>query len=206
MASLNPPDAGQATAYARLSALRPQQQLESATEFKLRQAMRESIRMTCAADIGASMRLPALHEAALQLRLVAMLLAGSMIFTLLDPAALLWLADESLLYRVAASTSVHPQGMALIFCGLAALLTPYLLLQCGTLQEHRRGVVKLTCAGLALAAVLWAFLSWRSVHLDLGTAAPLLFARNGVGALLFAFVLAASLNAERLRAIFDGAA
>lgn len=135
-------------------------------------------------------------------RLALLVLAGSVLFDLLDPAVLLLATPESLVYLAAAATRFGPDALARIFGGLAVLLLPFLALQCGLLQQRARGVTQLACVALALAAVLWIFLAWASLPLGLGVT-PLIFFRSGVGALLFALALAWSLNAEQIRSMLE---
>lgn len=157
------------------------------TTEALRTAMRTSIELT------------ELQHTVAQLRLLAALLAGSMIFGLLDPAILLLAQTDSALYRVACATSIGAHALALLFVGLAVALTPFLAVQFGAWRRSRRAVVKVTCLVLVLVALVWMFLSWRSSHLQLGVAVEIVFGRNALGALLFAVGLAFSLNAELLR-------
>jgi hypothetical protein len=163
----------------------------SAAAGNLRSALRQSVVMT---DL--------LH-AQLQVRVMSFLLAGSLLFELLDPLLLLLQPNSTMLYRVAMSTQLRAHGVALLFGGLAAALAPFLVLQIGWLARRRRGVVKFTCLVLAAAALLWFFLAWRCTHLDLDGAVSVIFARSGLGALFFSLALSFSLNAERVRSLLE---
>lgn len=153
----------------------------------LAQALRHSITLT------------ELQQLQLQYRLVAALLAGALIFDMLDPAMLLLAGTHSLILDAASATQLGPIGIGIVFVVLALLIGPYLALQCGCWPDRCRGITQFTCLVLALSALVWFFLAWRCVHLDVGAAVPLLLARNGAGALMFSLVLAFSLNAELLR-------
>lgn len=144
-----------------------------------------------------------LQHAQVQLRLMASLLALTMVFGLLDPAFLLASRTESIIFRASTATSLGPDGLAVAFSLLAAGLVPFLAMQCGCWPAARRGVGKATCLVLVLAALLWFFLTWRVAHLDFGDAVAVLFARNGAAALVFALALALSLNAEQLRSLLE---
>jgi hypothetical protein len=139
-----------------------------------------------------------LQHVRVQYRLVAALLAGSMIFGLLDPALLLLGTEESLVYKAAAVTTIGPSALGHVLIGLSALLVPYMLVQISGATQRVRGATQLACVSLALSALVWLFLAWRCIPLDLG-GAPLVFTRYGLGCLLFALALAWSLNAEQLR-------
>lgn len=162
----------------------------SSTAEHLRRVMRESIVLT------------ELQHMTLMLRLMTALLAGAMLADLIDPALLLMHTPESLVFRAATATKMGPQALALLFLALAVLLAPFFALQLGMLAARRRGITQLACLSLALTGVVWAFLAWRAVPLDLG-AAPVVFARHGAAALLFALVLAWSLNAEQVRTLLE---
>lgn len=157
----------------------------------LKDVMRTSILMT------------ELQHAAVQLRLVAVLLATSMLFDMLAPALLLLAGADSIVLRAAAGTSLHAYGVGALFVALAVAMLPYLALQLGAWPRARRGLTKFTCLALALSGVLWAFLAWRCAHMDIGAAASLVFTRNALGALTFSVALAFSLNAEQLRTLLD---
>lgn len=145
-----------------------------------------------------SITLTELQHTTVQFRFVAALLAGSVLFDLIDPALLLLGSGESFIYRAACLTSLGPFWMAIVFLALALLLLPFLALQLGVCETCKRGGTQLACLALALASLLWFFLAWRCIPLDIG-AAPVVFARNGAGAILFSLALAYSLNAEQLR-------
>jgi hypothetical protein len=157
----------------------------------LRTAMRESITLT------------ELQHATGQLRLVAILLAGSLFFDLMDPALLLLGSHKSLVFQVASATRLGPGGFAVLFLCLAALLLPYVLVNAFWPEcPWRRPVTQLACHVLIVGGVAWEFLAYRSLALDLG-AAPAIFLRTGIGALGFAFALGLSLNAEQLRNLME---
>lgn len=135
-----------------------------------------------------------------QLRLVAVLLAATIAFELADPALLLLSGDgRSIIERTAAVAALGTLGAGLVFVALAGLLLPFVATQCGLWPSARRSAAKLACVALSIAALLWFFLAWRAMPLNLGAAASLLFIRNGAGAITFALAIALSLNAELLR-------
>jgi len=160
-----------------------------------------------ASDLRWTMRLSVatteLQHAQVQLRLIAALLAGSMLFDLVDPALLLLAQAESLVTRAAAGSALGAQGLGLLFAVLAAELVPFLTLQLGWCTAQRRDVTKATCLVLAAVGLTWLFLAWRCTHLGLGATAQIVFVRNGAGALIFALALGLSLNAELLRSYLD---
>lgn len=160
-----------------------------------------------ATNLGFSLRLSIvlteLQHTNVQLRFVAALLAAAMIRDLADPAILLLTGTETLLFRVAASTSLGPVATGWLFAALAVLLLPFLLVQIWHRRSLCRLVTKLAVLVLALTSLLWIFLAWRCTHLDLGATTQVLIALQGVGALLFALALALSLNAEQLRILME---
>lgn len=144
-----------------------------------------------------------LQHAHVQLRFVAALLAGSMMFTLLDPAVLLLADPAGVYHRAAHATSFGPYGLAAFFLFAAAMLIPFMAVQLGAWKSGQRFVTKATCWVLTAASLVWFFLLWRSLQLDLGSVAQLVFARSGMGAMGFALALGISLNAELLRTALE---
>ncbi|HEY8359261.1 MAG TPA: hypothetical protein VIL30_17570 [Ramlibacter sp.] len=150
------------------------------------------------ATLRHSITLTELQHTYVQLRFAAILLGGSVLFDLIDPALLLLGSGQSFIYRAASLTALGSIGTALLFLTFALLLLPFLALQIGICPQCRRGGTQLACLALTGAGLLWFFLAWRCIPLDIGTA-PIVFARNGAGTMLFALALAYSLNAEQLR-------
>lgn len=179
--------------------MKPAQNLRMNSASTLRQVGREHIAADAlSAKLAHSITLTELQHTRVQARLMAALLAGSLLCDLTDPALLLVGSTASLVYRAAQATSLGPTALAIVMTGLAVLLLPFLVAQIAGLESRRRGVTQLACLSLALTSVVWFFLAWRCIPLDLG-AAPWVFTRYGAGALLFALAIAWSLNAEQLR-------
>lgn len=153
--------------------------------------------------MSVSIVLTELQHTRAQLRFVAGLLACLIVFNLVDPAVVLATGTQSLLYRAATATSLGPKGVAVLFGGLAVCLVPFLVMQFGCWEAAQRAITKAACWALMFAGILWFFLAWRCLHLDLGAVPPALFARNGAGAWLFALAIALSLNAEQLRNLME---
>lgn len=163
--------------------------------------------MTTAGDLlRANMRhsitLTELQHLRVQFQVMAALLAGAMLFDLADPIVALLGVEGSVVHRAAAATALGPQALARVFLVLGVLLLPFLAVQMGAGEVCRRGVTQLACLSLSLTAVMWLFLAWRCIPLDLGFA-PLIFLRQGLGSLLFAAALAWSLNAEQIRCALE---
>jgi hypothetical protein len=124
-----------------------------------------------------------------------------MIFSMADAAMLLLGVPASLVARASIQT-FGPEAFARVFAGLAVLMVPYLVGQLWQSAPRRRGVTQLACLALALDGLVWLFLAYSVAGLHLGWT-PLVFARNGIGALLVSVVLAYSLNAEQLRVLLE---
>lgn len=165
-------------------------QLESSSEFRLRETMRLSIMGT------------ELQHALVQSRLLSILLAGALVFDLVDPALLILVVDGSMVHRVAMMTQ-HAAAIGISFACLAIGLLPYLVVQLlWPRSRWRRGVTKASCAVLVLGGLQWIFLAWTARHVDYEVVGGI-FLRTGVGAILFAVALALSLNSELARQLLE---
>lgn len=139
------------------------------------------------------------------LRFATVLLALSMLCDLLDPALLLIAGIDSLIYRAAEGLAPGATAIGRIFGCLAVLLLPFIALQFGAGQRHRRGITQLACLALALVGAMWFFLAYQALHLGMPVV-PWIFIRNAGGALLFALALSLSLNREQVRNLMERAA
>jgi hypothetical protein len=136
------------------------------------------------------------------LRLLSVLMAGSVFFDLAEPCLLMLMEPTSLYHRIAGMTP-YPEVLALSFAAAAAMALPYLFMQCFFPQcDDRRAITRWTCYLLFLASLLWLYLAWESRELELWSRAAVFF-RNGLGALTFSMALALSLNRELSRILME---
>lgn len=143
-----------------------------------------------------------LQHAIVQARLLSILLAGALVFDLVDPALLILAVDGSMLHRVAMLTQ-HASAIGISFACLALGLVPYLVLQLlWPGSRWRRAVTKASCLVLVLGGLQWIFLAWTARHVDYEVVGGI-FLRTGIGAMLFAAALALSLNSEQARQLLE---
>jgi hypothetical protein len=134
----------------------------------------------------------------IELRILFIMLAGSMMFDMLDPAFLMLTSPNTMMYRIA-SLSHYREWVIASYIVSALLVVPYLAMHLFSSWHRRsREVTKLAIAGLLVSSVVWAFLCFISWRVETGWA-TLLYLRNIIGSLMFAGFLGAMLNSELRR-------
>lgn len=143
-----------------------------------------------------------LQHQEVQLRIVAVLLSGMMLFNFLDPAIFILNVPSSIIARVAMMTG-EGSCVAWGFIGLSLMIVPYVVMNL-FFPRHgcRRDCTKVACLGLAGAGLLWFLLAWASKSTDFPYVVGV-YVRSGAGALAFAMTLALSLNNELARTLLD---
>jgi hypothetical protein len=143
-----------------------------------------------------------LQHTQVQLRLVCILLAGSMFFDMVDPAMLILGVPSSVVARVAGMTH-QPVLVAWLLLASAGLMLPFALLHVfHPGHPGRRDVTRAACLGLVGGGLLWIFLGYTARNTDFPYVVGV-FLRTGAGAFLFALALAISLNSELARTLLE---
>jgi hypothetical protein len=138
------------------------------------------------------------------LRILSILMAGSVFFDLIEPC-LLMLTEETSLYHKIAWMTPYPIALAMAFAGSAVLTLPYFFMQCFWPHcRERRYITRWTCYLLFFASLLWMYLAWESRTIELWPRAAVFF-RTGLGSLTFSLALALSLNKELSRLLMERA-
>jgi hypothetical protein len=133
-----------------------------------------------------------------QNRLLFVMLCGSMMFSMIDPAMVISYAHDSMLYRIASLTHNRPLvSIIFLVCGLALVPYTWLHIKGGT-SRHQRAFAKLSIVGLAVSGFLWAYLCFLSWKVETGLIVFVFF-RQIIGSLMFAGLLAIMLNNELKR-------
>jgi hypothetical protein len=137
-----------------------------------------------------------------EVRIFAILTAAIYAANLMETTILATKVDSSLLHMIASLTA-HADCIPVIFAICAIVMIPHFISlvffpQWLTCAFPRR----MACMGACGAALMWFYLSYLSVPLDIGPVSYL-YAFRAVVHLAFAGVLAFSLNAQQIRPRFD---